>query len=283
MSFCKNEGSCDIELVIFDMAGTVVDYGSCAPAGVFIDLFAKRGIDVSIEEARTPMGLQKKDHIRMMSQMPSIRQKWLHKFSREVTEQDIHKMYEDFIPMQIEQLCKFSQIIPGAADVFDSLRKKNIKIAATTGYNRQMTSIVTEEMKKQGLEADAVVCAEDVESGRPAPWMIFRCMEMLGVFAVHRVFKVGDTIADILAACNAGVWSAAVVMHGNEVGLARHEAEAMTGDQTEAVMSKAKDRFSEAGADFVLEGVWQVPQKVEEINRIILEHHKFEDNIKTAF
>src|SRR6266508_880339 len=40
---------------------------------------------------------------------------------------------------------------------------------------------------------DAVVCADDVAAGRPAPYMIFRAMEEAGVLDVARVAVAGVT------------------------------------------------------------------------------------------
>jgi len=50
--------------VILDWAGTTVDYGCFAPLNVFLSVFSKHGLDISIDEARAPMGLPKIDHIR---------------------------------------------------------------------------------------------------------------------------------------------------------------------------------------------------------------------------
>ena len=55
-----------IKLVILDWAGTVLDFGCRAPAGAFVAAFAEVGVTVSVAEARRPMGLHKKDHIREM-------------------------------------------------------------------------------------------------------------------------------------------------------------------------------------------------------------------------
>jgi phosphonoacetaldehyde hydrolase len=49
-----------IRLVVFDWAGTVIDFGCCAPVAAFRDAFAKLGVPVSVAEARAPMGLHKK-------------------------------------------------------------------------------------------------------------------------------------------------------------------------------------------------------------------------------
>lgn len=50
--------------IIVDWAGTMVDYGCMAPLNVFVEVFKEKGITISKEEARGPMGLKKLDHIR---------------------------------------------------------------------------------------------------------------------------------------------------------------------------------------------------------------------------
>ena len=53
-----------IEAVIFDWAGTTVDYGCFAPVKAFMEAFAHHGVPVTMEETRKPMGMLKRDHIR---------------------------------------------------------------------------------------------------------------------------------------------------------------------------------------------------------------------------
>ena len=61
-----------IEAVIFDWAGTTVDFGSTAPVQAFIEAFGKFGIAPTLEEVREPMGMPKWDHIHKMMQMDRI-------------------------------------------------------------------------------------------------------------------------------------------------------------------------------------------------------------------
>ena len=75
-----------IEAVIFDWAGTTVDFGCFAPLEVFINIFKKKDIDVSIEEARKPMGMLKIDHIRTMLEMDNIEKQWTEKYNRKRNE-----------------------------------------------------------------------------------------------------------------------------------------------------------------------------------------------------
>ena len=58
-----------IDGVIFDWAGTTVDYGSFAPVQAFVEVFKHFGIEPTMEEVRKPMGMLKIDLIRTMLKM----------------------------------------------------------------------------------------------------------------------------------------------------------------------------------------------------------------------
>lgn len=64
-----------IEAVIFDRAGTTVDYGCFAPVQAFIEAFSHYGITPSTEEVRAPMGMLKIGHIRTMLSIQSRMEK----------------------------------------------------------------------------------------------------------------------------------------------------------------------------------------------------------------
>lgn len=81
------------EAVIFDWAGTTVDYGCFAPVQAFLDSFHEYGIDPTMEEVRGPMGMLKIDHIRTMLQGERISGLWKEKYGRDWTEEDVHAVY----------------------------------------------------------------------------------------------------------------------------------------------------------------------------------------------
>ena len=58
----KNETQ-TIRLIVFDWAGTTVDFGSRAPATAFTNVFAAHGVSMSDDEACGPMGLNKREHL----------------------------------------------------------------------------------------------------------------------------------------------------------------------------------------------------------------------------
>ena len=101
-----------VRLVILDWAGTTVDYGCFAPAVVFIEVYRQRGAEITIEQARRPMGLHKRDHIRAISQMDEVAAAWEQAYGRPVTEQDVDDMFADFQPLQLQCLADYADLIP---------------------------------------------------------------------------------------------------------------------------------------------------------------------------
>lgn len=248
-----------VRLVAFDLAGTTVDFGSSAPAGVFLSLFARHGVQVSEAEARGPMGTAKRDHIAALAALPRVANAWREAHGREFTTADLDALYAEFIPLQLDSLPAFNDLIPGTRAAVAALQQAGIKVAATTGYDTAMTAIVMEAARRQGFVPDAVVCASDVAAGRPAPWMIFRAMEHTGVWPPASVVAVGDTLADVEAARNAGAWAVGVTATGNMLGLSRAAHDALAPADRAARLAQAREAMLAAGAHAVVESIADVP------------------------
>ena len=105
-----------LRAVVLDWAGTMVDHGSLAPMGVFVEAFARFGVAITIDEARGPMGMAKRPHIAALMALPRIAAAWREQHGREPTEADIDAVYEVFVPMNVEVAGRFADVIPGAAD-----------------------------------------------------------------------------------------------------------------------------------------------------------------------
>lgn len=256
-----------VKALIADMAGTVVDYGSCAPAGAFVELFRRHGVDITLARAREPMGLEKKDHVRALTRMPSVAARWVQVHGAECCEADVDRMYREFIPLQLDVLPAYGALIPGVPGAVETLRGRGVRVGATTGYNRQMMETVLAVMKKQGFVPESAVCASDVAAGRPAPWMIFRCLEELGVYPPEAAVAVGDTLPDVEAGLNAGVWTIGLTRTGNMLGLNEPDAEGLPADELRARLGTAEDRYRRAGAHFVAERFSDCLPLIEEIDR----------------
>ena len=254
-----------LKAVVFDSAGTTVDYGSCAPAGVFIDAFKRFGLAVTPAQAREPMGLPKRDHVQALLRMDDVGRQWQAKHGRPWTEADVDEIYRVFIPMQLECLPRFSDPIPGVVETAGRLRHRGLKIAATTGYNREMMEVVVREAAKRGFSPDVSFSASDVPAGRPAPWMCLKAAESLGVYPMEAVVKIGDTIPDVEEGLNAGMWTIGIAKTGNELGLIEAEVAKLPEAELARRLERIKTRMLLAGAHYVADGVSDCEPILDEI------------------
>jgi len=255
-----------IKAIIFDWAGTTVDHGSIAPVMAFIETFRLHDVDISIEEARAPMGMHKCDHIRAITKMPLVAALWQAAHDRLPDEADVAAMYEEFIPLQLKVLADYADPIPGAVETIAELRKRGIKIGSTTGYNRQMMQVLASEAARRGFQPDSIVCVSDVPAGRPEPWMALRSAMELRAYPPELVVKVGDTVPDIEEGLNAGMWTVAVALTGNELGLTAEKLAALSPDELETRRERAHLRLADAGAHYVIDGIWSLPLVLEDID-----------------
>ncbi|MCM3453963.1 phosphonoacetaldehyde hydrolase [Heyndrickxia oleronia] len=261
-----------IEGVILDWAGTTVDFGCFAPVNVFIDIFKHAGVDVTMEEARAPMGLLKIDHIRAMLSMSRISHLWKERFGREFNEQDVEKLYAEFEPALMSSLAEYTDLIPEVMEAVQTLRSQGLKIGSTTGYTQSMMDVVVPNAHKKGYSPDFYITPDGTNSlGRPYPYMIYRNMEALKLSASWKVVKVGDTTSDIKEAVNAGVWSVGVIIGSSEMGLSLSEYDALSEVDQEKAISRTEQTFLQSGADFTIKTMGELPELIERINSLILE------------
>jgi phosphonoacetaldehyde hydrolase len=256
----------EIQLVVFDWAGTTIDHGSRAPIVPFIRAFATRGVEVTPDEARGPMGLPKKDHIRALLELPAIAERWLRHNEAAATQSDIAQLYERFERLQLEVVDDFTRLIPGTLECVQQLRQQGIRIGATTGYFRAAAERVYAAAAEQGYKPDCCQCADDVPQGRPAPWMIFRIMEALRVYPPSAVLKVGDTVPDIQEGLAAGVWSVGVLRSSSEVGCTEAEWERLPAEERAARVDSCREKLLGVGAHAVVETLNEIPALVAAIN-----------------
>ncbi len=259
----------NIKAVIFDWAGTIIDYGCLAPTLVFIEVFQKRGIVVTVEEARAPMGLAKKDHVRMLTFLWSVQQQWHSIFERYPSESDVDELYAELEPSLAKIVKNYCEPVPGAVGLIELLKNQGVKVGTTTGYVSEMMDNIIPLATASGLIPNAVVNSSDVIAGRPAPWMIYRNCEELDVYPLSKMVKIGDTIADIQEGINAGMWTIGVTRSGNEVGLSLEESEKADPEWLKDKIRLASEKLLLAGADYVVEGVWDCWRVLEDIDLMI--------------
>ncbi len=251
----------EIEAVIFDWAGTTVDYGCFAPVQSFIEAFQQYGITPTMEEVRKPMGMLKIDHIRTMLGMERISELWTKMNGRTWNEDDVHNIYRVMEKKTLEILPDYADVKPHVCDTVAKLKERGVKIGSTTGYTDEMMNIIVPIAKANGYEPDVWVSPNSVNDlGRPYPYMIFKNMEKLKVSSVQKVMKVGDTVADIKEGQNAGVITVGVIEGSSVMGCTQKEYEALSAEEKMVECRRVEKIYKEAGADYVIKDLSDLPE-----------------------
>ncbi|RVU32887.1 phosphonoacetaldehyde hydrolase [Neptunomonas marina] len=254
-----------VQAVVFDWAGTTVDFGSLAPIKGFCQLFEQFGVPITAEEARAPMGAEKREHIQALLDMPRVREAWIAHHGSEADDAKVDELYDAFVNVQVACIAECAQLIPGVKETFDYLTDKGIKVGANTGYSQEMIVDLRSIAAEQGYKPSSVVCATDVQKARPFPHMTLKNIMELEVGAVQSVIKVDDTLTGIEEGLNAGCWTVGVIDSGNEVGMDLASWEALPEAQKDAKRAAAQQKFHASGAHYVINTVADLPEVVEDI------------------
>ena len=189
-------------LVVFDLAGTTIEDRGQVPAA-FTAALAAHGIVATADQITRVRGASKRQAVRAFV----------------TSDAEASRVYAAF---QLELAARFEADraipVPGAAECFQQLRQAGTKVALTTGFDRDVTTLLIAALSWQDV-ADTIVCGDDVALGRPAPDLILRAMAKTGVTQAASVATVGDTTLDLEAGAAAGVgWNIGVLSgaHGRD-------------------------------------------------------------------
>lgn len=181
-----------IELVVCDMAGTTVRDAGQVPQA-FTSALAAHGIAVTPQAINSLRGASKR--LAILNLMPEGADRALL----------AERVYATFVEHLARVFNGTVEPVPGAREMIDTLRQRGVRVALNTGFDRETTHLLLDALRWREGVVDAVVCGDEVAQGRPAPYMIFHCMEATGVADVRCVANVGDTVLDLQAGHNAGV------------------------------------------------------------------------------
>jgi phosphonoacetaldehyde hydrolase len=254
-----------LQAVIFDWAGTMIDFGSRAPVVALCELFAHVGVLVSEAEARTHMGMAKIEHIRGLLSLPRVAEAWIKRHGAPPKEADVNTLFENIGPMMRIAARACSELIPGAAAMASRLRASGVVLGSCTGYTREMMEDILPRAAEQGYRPDRVVCAGDTLHGRPSPLMVWRNLVELGVWPASACVKVDDAEVGIAEGLAAGVWTIGIAASGNGVGLSQHALEALAPPERAARVERARRTLMNAGAHLVIDTVADLPRALLEL------------------
>ncbi len=240
-----------VKAVIFDWAGTVIDYGSLAPMGAFVETFAEFGVSISIDEARGPMGRAKRPAYRSHHGSPTRRCS-LDEAPRPCADGSGHRRLRR-VRAQEHRSRRYANLIPGAAEVVAELRSHGVKIGSSTGYTREIMAEILPVAAAQGFKPDSLVCTGDTPDGRPTPFMLYKALLDLEVWPAWSLIKVDDTEVGIAEGINGGAWTVGVSVSGNCFGLSRENTAALAPPDFQKRRKAAVNKLERAGAHYVID------------------------------
>jgi len=240
-----------------------------APAVVFVDVFTKFKVPISMEEARQPMGLRKDYHIKALTQMPEIAKRWKSVYGREPNDNDVAEMFKDFVPMQLACLKKYAGLLPETNSAVNTMRKEfGVKIGHTTGFSKVMVDVLLSEAKKQGYQPDASVAGDEVLQGaRPKPHMVYRNLDLLDISPIQAVVKVDDTISGCNEGTEAGCWSVGIARWSNYMNInTLEEDQHLTDKEIEHKLRHTRVQLEKSGAHYIINRLDELPAVIADIN-----------------
>ena len=185
-----------IQLAVFDIAGTTVSDNNDV-ARAFQEAFSINGIYITEESINPLMGYHKPEAIKMA----------LEKLGVEFDDGMIEQIHFDFENEMLDFYENDPDVkpLPGAEEVFEKLQERGVRIALNTGFSRIIAETIVHRLqwKEKGL-IDDFIGSDEVEMGRPYPFMIMKLMQRTGVYDPLLIAKIGDTAVDIEEGRNAG-------------------------------------------------------------------------------
>lgn len=258
-----------VRAVVFDWAGTMIDFGCMAPVEALRGVFAEEGLSLSVAEARRDMGKAKRDHLAALLADPGVAARWQAAKGAPATGADVERLYRRLEPAMKAAAEKAATLIPGAAETVTALRARGVRIGSGTGYTREMMANILPRAAAQGYAPDVVVCAGETPSGRPAPLMTWKALIALDAWPARACIKVDDAPVGIEEGRLAGCWTVGLSASGNGVGLDAAALAALSPEERCEKLDSAERELRAAGADFVIEDISRFMPVAEEIARRI--------------
>ncbi|MBM7062424.1 phosphonoacetaldehyde hydrolase [Pseudomonas sp. UL073] len=255
-----------LSAAILDWAGTVVDFGSFAPTHIFVEAFASFDVELSLAEARGPMGMGKWDHIRHLCDQPAVAERFQRRFGRLPSDADVTAIYERFMPLQLEKVGAHSALIPGALEAIAGLRQRGLQIGSCSGYPKSVMDRVVALAAADGYRPDHVVATDEVPRGRPSPAQALANVIALGVADVAACVKVDDTEPGILEGRSAGMWTVALRFSGNFLGLDWTQYQALSAAQRASERERIDALFAASRPHYLIDTIAELPLVVDAIN-----------------
>jgi phosphonoacetaldehyde hydrolase len=220
-----------VKLAVLDTAGTFCDgpqdlrhrwpeddlRGCKAPVVPFYEVLRRHNIVVDWATIRKPMGNFKPTHLRMLLELPEVKEQYLREVGHPCTEGEFDGLLGEFRPLMTRYIVDddLSKPIEGALECMRKLREAGILVGCDTGYFDADSKLLNGKLEeKYGMRFDVATNSELVP-GRPSPFMVYDCMLKTRTDVIESVVKIDDTAAGMICGNNAGCWTIGLYASGS--------------------------------------------------------------------
>lgn len=247
---------------IFDLGGTIVDKYSRTPFISLKNCFQKRNVLLDDKLIFKDMGMHKLDHIKHILKDPYIRVDWKNKFGK-YPEKGVDELniFKDFNEIQRLNTTDYLDIIPETKRTIQYLHNRGIKIGTTTGFNKEITDLVTDKLNENQIYIESFVSSTCLDKpSRPEPFMIHENMKRLNLENPKRILKVDDTQVGIEEGKNAGCITVGVYRWSTYMKICDVENEyRIPRNELDLKIAESKHTLSLANPDFLIRSLDELP------------------------
>lgn len=188
-----------IKLVVFDIAGTTVkdDHNVSKAFQAALKMY---NYEVPLEFINPLMGYEKNQAITQMLHLHEPDES-------KITPALVNEIHREFVKQMIWFYQNEPSIVPlpNVEETFAKLHEQGVLVGVNTGFSKDIAETVINRLqwREKGL-IDYLVGSDEVELGRPHPYMIQKMMYEAGITDPLEVAKVGDTEVDVREGLNTG-------------------------------------------------------------------------------
>lgn len=254
-----------VKACIFDLGGTIVDRYSITPLKSLIETFKRHNINIRNDLIFKDMGIDKKFHIANILEDKYVYRNWFQKYKRNPDYGDVLKLHQIFKNIQVKKSHKID-IIPETYGIFEYLKKNDIKIGCTTGFDKNNADIIGDVLNNNICKLDNIVSSTCVEKSRPHSDMIHKNMIELGIVDPRTIIKIDDTNIGIKEGKNAGLWTVGVARWSTYMNVLPENYNNMNDIVIRERLEKSKEKLKQSQPDFIIETLDELPNVIETIN-----------------
>ncbi len=203
---CKNAFS-KYSAFVFDLSGVLIDSGVRAPYTALTNAFHSNGVYMPDNMIHFALGRNEEKYINSICK--------IHKCSSKYNK--IYNMYKKNL-IQMNESDYFNTPINGAVKLTNELKKQGYMIGITTNYNKDIFNVIKPTLDKNGIVYDMVVCRDDVMSGRPEPFILYKMLNELKLYNTD-VIKIGESYLNLCESFNARIDTINIIDTSSEMGL----------------------------------------------------------------